>query len=214
MLRNQLRPAVVLTIAFVARFLVALSDSNASSFPGVADILSVIPFVAYFFVNTAVFERVRAEAALPAPTATRAFHSFYVLMAIGMVALIVGAAKSASTQQDVASVALRVMAGLSLIPSLLLTIHAFFTKSVHLKADETLARYSVVFAAATALESFTWLVGASAGPVFAVFLPIDLVLSFAAARLYSPHALINKKQQPLAASTLPPVTGVVPAGTA
>jgi len=207
--------AVVLSLAFVARLLVALSDSNARSFASVADILSVVPFVAYFFINSAVFGRVRSEAALPSSRISNAFTLFYGLMGIGVIALIIGAAATSSTQQNVATYALRVMGAVSLIASLLFSIHAFFTKSVQQKPDETLVRYSVVFAAGVAVESFAWLVAASAGPVVAVFLPVDLLLCFSASRLFSAKAVINRKQQPLAAAaSLPPVTGVVPAGTA
>jgi len=181
---------------FVARFVVGLSDSGVESFSSAADVVSVIPFIAIFFVNSLVFGRLRAEAGQPLSMDT-AFRAFYALMAVGMIALIVGATKSYATQQDVSAYALRILGGVSLLGSLGFLVSSIFAKSIHVKPNVILARGAVVFSAAAVVESFAWLVGASSGHLFGVFLPLDVALFVAAAFMYSPASEIARKHQEL-----------------
>jgi len=199
----------MIAVSFIARMVVTFSHTNASSMIAAAvDVISIVPFAMYFFVNVRLFERARLAMASQLPFKfSSGFNIVYLLFIAAALGVIIATGWE-DQQADSTNIILRAAAAVSVVASLGFFINAVGLKS---KVDATRARASVVVALSALASSIAWLVWASSGAAIAASLFFDVVWAVCLVHLHRS----TPKQSPAVPSKSPAIPDAqVPVDTA
>jgi hypothetical protein len=190
----------MIAISFIARMVVAFSHTNASSMLAAAvDVISIVPFAIYFFVNVRLFERARIAMSSPSPFKFSTMFNASYLVFVGAAVAIIACSGWEDQRADATNIILRVAAAFSVVASLGFFINAVGLKS---KVDATRSRMSLLVALSSLASSISWVAFASSGAAIAACLFFDVVWAVCLVHLHRGSA---PKQAPAVPSKSPAV---------